>query len=63
MVARAAAITEVVAMENMEKVVEKDEEKAEEKVEEKDEEKAEENMEKVAVTIPSLAAGNRFIMS
>ena len=51
MAARAAAITEVVAKENMEK----DEENME-KVEEKDEEK-------VAVIIPSLAAGNRFMMS
>ena len=58
MAARAAAITEVVAKENMEKDeenMEKDEENME-----KDEEKDEG---KVAVIIPSLDAGNRFMMS
>ena len=69
MAARAVAITEVVAKENMEKVeenmekVEENMEKVEEnmeKVEEKDEEKGEE---KAAVITPSLAAGNRFMMS
>ena len=47
MAARAAAITEVVAMENMEKV----------------EGNMERVGEKVAVVIPSLAVGSRFTMN
>ena len=65
MAAMAAAITEVVAKENMEKA-EENMEKVEENME-KDEENMEKveakDEEKVAVIIPSLAAGNRFMMS